>query len=192
MHVSDIVATVYDIVGVTPPEVVKGFEQMPVTGRSFRSVLPDPAAPATNTVQYFENAGSLAVVADGWKAVLKHTMGQSYDGEKWELYDLNADRSECNDLAASMPGKLAEMVELWWQEAERNGVFPIDDRGVQLFGASESKRREARAGFLFLSPWLFGLAVFTAFPIIASLLLTFFNASLTGAERHFQIGRAHV
>ena len=135
VHVSDIVATVYDIVGVTPPEVVKGFEQMPVTGRSFRSVLPDPAAPATNTVQYFENAGSLAVVADGWKAVLKHTMGQSYDGEKWELYDLNSDRSECNDLAASMPGKLAEMVELWWQEAERNGVFPIDDRGVQLFGA---------------------------------------------------------
>jgi len=57
---------------------------------------------------------------------------------------------------------------------------------MQLFGASESKRREARAGFLFLSPWLVGLVVFTAFPIIASLLLTFFNASLTGAERHFR------
>ena len=135
VHVSDIVATVYDILGVTPPDVMKGYEQMPVTGRSFKSVIPDANAPATNTVQYFENAGSLAVVAHGWKAVLKHTMGQPYDGEKWELYDLATDRSECNDLAGSMPDKLEEMIGLWWQEAERNGVLPLDDRGVQLFGA---------------------------------------------------------
>ena len=135
VHVSDIVATVYDILGVTPPEVVKGYEQMPVTGKSFKSVINDAAAPATNTVQHFENAGSLAVVAHGWKAVLKHTPGQSYDDEKWELYDLNTDRSECNDLAASQPAKLEEMVDLWWQEAEKHGVLPLDDRGVQLFGA---------------------------------------------------------
>lgn len=135
VHVSDIVATVYDILGVTPPAVVKGFEQMPVTGKSFKSVINDPAAPATNTVQHFENAGSLAVVANGWKAVLKHTPGQSYDDEKWELYDLNTDRSECNDLAAAQPAKLDEMIDLWWQEAEKHGVLPLDDRGVQLFGA---------------------------------------------------------
>ena len=135
VHVSDIVATVYDILGVTPPDVVKGYEQMPVTGRSFKPVIHDASAPATNTVQYFENAGSLAVVAHGWKAVLKHTPGQSYDDEKWELYDLNTDRSECNDLAASDPTKLAEMVDLWWQQAETHGVLPLDDRGVQLFGA---------------------------------------------------------
>ena len=135
VHVSDIVATVYDILGVTPPAVVKGFEQMPVTGKSFKSVINDPAAPATNTVQHFENAGSLAVVANGWKAVLKHTPGQSYDDEKWELYDLNTDRSECNDLAAAQPAKLDAMIELWWQEAEKHGVLPLDDRGVQLFGA---------------------------------------------------------
>lgn len=135
VHVSDIVATVYDILGVTPPDVVKGFEQMPVTGRSFKPVIINASAPATNTVQYFENAGSLAVVAHGWKAVLKHTPGQSYDDEKWELYDLNTDRSECNDLGASDPAKLAEMVDLWWQQAETHGVLPLDDRGVQLFGA---------------------------------------------------------
>ena len=135
VHVSDIVATVYDIVGVTPPDVVKGYEQMPVTGRSFKPVINDAAAPATNTVQYFENAGSLAIVAHGWKAVLKHTSGQPYDNEKWELYDLNVDRSECNDLADSQPAKLAEMVDLWWQQAETHGVLPLDDRGVELFGA---------------------------------------------------------
>ena len=135
VHVSDIVATVYDIVGITPPDVVKGYEQMPVTGRSFKPVINDAAAPATNTVQYFENAGSLAIVAHGWKAVLKHTSGQPYDNEKWELYDLNVDRSECNDLADSQPAKLAEMVDLWWQQAETHGVLPLDDRGVELFGA---------------------------------------------------------
>ena len=47
------------------------------------------------------------------------------------------------------------------------------------------ERREAQWGFLFISPWILGLAVFYAFPIVASLLLTFFDASLTGAERHF-------
>ena len=135
VHASDIVATVYDILGVTPPTVLKGYEQMPVTGRSFKSVIADRNAPATNTVQYFENAGSLAVVADGWKAVLKHTMGQPYDGEKWELYDLKADRSECNDLADARPDKLEQMIGLWWQQAEEHGVLPLDDRGVQLFGA---------------------------------------------------------
>ena len=135
VHVSDIVATVYDILGVTPPDVMKGYEQMPVTGKSFKSVIPDANAPATNRVQYFENAGSLAVVADNWKAVLKHAMGFPYDGEKWELYDLSADRSECNDLADSMPEKLEQMIELWWEQAEANGVLPLDDRGVQLFGA---------------------------------------------------------
>lgn len=140
VHASDIVATVYDILGITPPEVLKGYEQMPVTGKSFKSVIADRNAPATNRVQYFENAGSLAVVADGWKAVLKHTMGQSYENEKWELYDLVADRSECNDLAEANPDKLAEMVDLWWQQAEEHGVLPLDDRGVQLFGARFRKR----------------------------------------------------
>ena len=137
VFVSDIVPTVYDIAGVEPPAVRRGLEQLPVTGRSFRSVIADPAAPATNKVQYMENGGSLAIVADGWKAVLKHTPGRPYDDEreKWELYHLEQDRSECNDLADANPDKLAEMVAHWWDEAERHGVLPLDDRGVQLFGA---------------------------------------------------------
>ena len=133
--VSDIVPTIYDLIGVTPPDVRNGLEQLPVTGRSFRSAIFDATAPATNTVQHFENGGSLAVVSHGWKAVLKHTAGTPYGNEKWELYDLNTDRSECTDLADSMPDKLDEMVALWWEQAEMHGVLPLDDRGVQLFGA---------------------------------------------------------
>jgi arylsulfatase A-like enzyme len=135
VFVSDIVPTVYDIIGVTPPTLRRGLEQLPVTGRSFKSVMNDPKAPATNTIQYFENGGSLAVVVGEWKAVLKHTAGKPYGDEKWELYHLATDRSECNDLAEAQPDKLDEMVAHWWEQAETHGVLPLDDRGVELFGA---------------------------------------------------------
>jgi arylsulfatase len=135
VFVADIVPTVYDLVGITPPAVRNGLEQIPVSGHSFASVLSNGNAPATNTVQYFENAGSLAIVAGEWKAVLKHTPGVDYGTEKWELFHLASDRSECNDLADAQPDKLDEMVALWWEQAETHGVLPLDDRGVQLFGA---------------------------------------------------------
>jgi arylsulfatase len=140
VFVADIVPTVYDVVGVQPPTVRRGLEQMPVTGHSFASLLTDPTAPATNTVQYFENGGSLALIAGDWKAVLKHTAGADYSTESWELYHLALDRSECNDLAAAQPEKLAELVAMWDAEAERHGVFPLDDRGVTLFGARFRER----------------------------------------------------
>jgi len=134
VFVSDIVPTVYELAGVEPPTVRHGLEQLPVTGHSFASVLANPSAPATNQVQYFENTGSLALIAGEWKAVLKHLSGADYATEAWELYRLAVDRSECNDLAQTNPEKLAEMVALWDTEAERQGVFPLDDRGFALFG----------------------------------------------------------
>jgi arylsulfatase len=140
VFVADIVPTIYELVGVEPPTVRRGLEQMPVTGHSFAAVLSDPSAPATNTVQYFENAGSLALIAGEWKAVLKHTPGTDWATEPWELYHLAADRSECHDLAATNPDKLAELVALWDDEAERHGVFPLDDRMGALFGARFRER----------------------------------------------------
>jgi arylsulfatase len=67
--------------------------------------------------------------------VCKHTAGADYDTEPWELYRLSDDWSECHDLAAAEPDRLAELIDLWWQEAERHGVLPLDDRMVELFGA---------------------------------------------------------
>ena len=133
--VADVVPTLYDLLGVTPPETYAGLEQLPVTGRSFASVLHDPSAPATNTLQYFEMAGSRALVAGEWKAVQKHQPGAAYDDEAWELYHLPSDPSECRDRAAYEPDRLAGLVELWWAEAERHGVLPLDDRTIELFGA---------------------------------------------------------
>ncbi|MCB0987976.1 MAG: arylsulfatase [Acidimicrobiales bacterium] len=135
VNVSDIVPTIYELVGVTPPDVYRGLPQMAVTGHSFASVLPDAAAPATNTVQYFEMMGSRALVAGEWKAVCRHNYGMDFDTEQWELYHLARDWSETNDLAAVHPDKLAELQDLWWREAESHGVLPMDDRLVELFGA---------------------------------------------------------
>ena len=133
VNVSDIVPTIYELLDVTPPEVFKGLEQLPVTGCSFAPVLADAAHPPTNTLQYFEMAGSRALVSGQWKAVCRHTPGDDFHTEQWELYDLSVDASECDDLAAQRSDKLAELVELWWSEAERNGVLPLDDRGIRLF-----------------------------------------------------------
>ncbi len=134
VFVADIAPTVYELAGVDVPTVRRGIEQLPVTGHSFAATLGDPAAPGTNTVQYFENGGSRALVAGDWKAVTKHTPGADFDREPWELYHLASDRSECRDLAADQPQRLAEMTERWWHEAERHGVLPLDDRGIELIG----------------------------------------------------------
>lgn len=135
INVSDIVPTIYELIGVTAPEQIKGFEQMPITGHSFADVLDDPETPATNTLQYFEQSGSRALIAGEWKAVCKHENGADFDTEPWELYLLADDMSECVDLADEQPEKLNELIDLWWSEAERNGVLPIDERGIDLFGA---------------------------------------------------------
>ncbi len=135
VNVSDIVPTLYDLLGIEPPSTFEGRAQLPVTGTSFASVLGDPSAPATNQLQYFEMAGSRALVAGSWKAVCRHTPGTDFETEQWELYDLSVDFSECNDLAEVEPGRLQELIDLWWGEAERHGVLPLDDRGFELFGS---------------------------------------------------------
>ena len=134
-YIADIAPTVYELLGVTPPDVYRGVAQKPVTGRSFAAALGDPAAHPTNRLQYFEMAGSRALYWEGWKAVCRHLKDADYDTERWELYNLERDPSECDDLATSMPETLAELITLWWVEAERHGVLPLDDRGIELFGA---------------------------------------------------------
>lgn len=135
VNVSDIVPTIYELIGISAPEQIKGYDQMPITGHSFVNILTDSEAPATNTLQYFEQNGSRALVAGEWKAVCKHEAGADFDTEPWELYHLADDMSECVNLADEQPEKLDELIELWWSEAERNGVLPIDERGLELFGA---------------------------------------------------------
>jgi len=134
-YVTDIAPTVYEAAGVTVPEVYRGLEQMPLAGASIGYTFTRGDARGQRSKQYFEMGGHRAMYCEGWKAVTRHVPGVSFDDDRWELYHVAIDASECHDLATSSPEKLAELVALWWREAEEFGVLPLDDRGIELFGA---------------------------------------------------------
>lgn len=134
-HVSDVVPTILELLHIEPPETYRGLDQIPVTGTSMAYTLNAPDEPSRKDVQYFEMGGHRGIWADGWKAVTYHHRGQPYDDDEWELYHLDEDFSESRNLAQENPEKLRELIDLWWVEAGRHGVLPLDDRGVELFSA---------------------------------------------------------
>ena len=125
-HVVDVAPTLLDAVGAPPADV---------HGASIRPTFDDAAAPNPRRVQHFEQMGHRGLWADGWKATTYHVEGTPFDEDEWGLFHLDDDFSECHDVAASHPEKLRELVELWEREAERHGVFPLDDRSIELFAA---------------------------------------------------------
>jgi arylsulfatase len=136
-HAIDIVPTVLDVIGVSPPATVGGVAQMPIHGFSLKATFAAAEAPVAREVQYFEMLTHRGLWKDGWKAVTHHNPGESFDTEPWELYHLDQDFSETTDLAAQEPERLAALKAAWWEEAERHGVLPLDDRnGLELFRAS--------------------------------------------------------
>ena len=132
-HITDITPTILELAGVETPTDYRGIPQLPVAGTSLAYTLNDPDVATRREVQYFEMFGHRAIWANGWKAVTRHEPGADYDEEAWELFHLDADISETNDLSAVEPERLRTMVDLWWAEAERHGVLPLDDRTVELF-----------------------------------------------------------
>lgn len=141
-HVTDIFATLLDAAGIDAPSHVNGIEQMPIDGVSMVPAMESESAPENHTTQYFEMFGNRAIYSDGWIASCFHGRvpwkrfdSVPFDGpqEKWELYDIRNDFSQGNDLAASMPAKLAELLELFDAEARRNNVYPLKEPG-QTFG----------------------------------------------------------
>ena len=132
-HVSDIVPTILEALKIDPPSVYKGFDQMPITGTSMLYTFDSADESSHKNAQYFEMFGRRGIWLDGWKAVTNHLQGQSYDHEEWQLYNLEEDFSECDNLADKHPEKLRKLIDLWWVEAGKHGVLPLDDRTVELF-----------------------------------------------------------
>ncbi|MCE2424458.1 MAG: arylsulfatase [Pseudomonadales bacterium] len=133
-HVVDITPTLLDLLAVPLPGQVNGVEQIPLHGVSMAHTLNDDNADTRKTIQYFETIGQRGIWHEGWKAVTFHHRGTSFDDDVWELYHLDGDLAEIDNLADEHPEKLDELVGLWWREAERYGVLPLDDltgrRGV--------------------------------------------------------------
>jgi len=135
-HVNDIVPTIYEIVGITPPKMVDGFPQDLIDGVSMVYTFADAKATTRKKVQYFDNNGSRALYQDGWIA---STFGPlvpwlpgapgiaAWDSakDKWELYNITKDFSEANDLAAKDPKRLAQMQKAFGEQAKANKVYPL-------------------------------------------------------------------
>jgi len=131
VHAVDVMPTLLDLIGVEPPATIAGVDQTPLQGTSFAGVLTDPEAPDHHTVQYYEMFGCRALYRDGWKAVTYHPIQDTSVGfadDRWELYHVAVDPSECHDLAETEPDRLADLVERWWHEARTYGVLPLDNR----------------------------------------------------------------
>jgi arylsulfatase len=149
-HAIDVLPTLLELIGLDPPGEINGVPQRPIEGVSFAQVLESADAVSSHTTQYYEMLGSRALYHDGWKAVVFHPLpGVAYDGsdpdrpfdeDEWELYHVSEDFSETVDRASGEPEKLAELVELWWAEAERYQALPLTNRPVQ--GRDHRYRRD--------------------------------------------------
>lgn len=132
-HMIDLYPTVLELAGLPVPDMVHGVEQQRLEGHSFASTIPDVDAPEVRTTQYYEMLGSRAIYHEGWMAVTWHKPGTEWADDPWELYDQRVDYTQAHDLAAEHPDKLAELIQLWWQEARSHNVLPLDDRGRERF-----------------------------------------------------------
>jgi arylsulfatase len=150
-HCIDVVPTILECANVAPPKEVDGIEQMPMHGVSFAYSFEDAQARSRHTQQYFEIFGNRAMYKDGWvacsrvdripwkidaAALARFGPGGTWnpDEDKWELYNVDEDFSQANDLAARHPEKLAELKKLFWEDAETYHVTPLMAGLAQFFG----------------------------------------------------------
>jgi arylsulfatase A-like enzyme len=149
VHACDLVPTLLDLIGIAAPAAIAGCPQMPLEGESFARSIADAAAPSKASPQYFEMFGHRGLWHGGWKAVAYHPPGTPFETDKWELFHLDRDFSETDDLAATEPGRLADMIGRWWNEAERHQVLPLDDRFGPRFAENAARFHGARNRFIF-------------------------------------------
>jgi arylsulfatase A-like enzyme len=152
MHVIDVVPTLYEVIGITPPVELNGVPQKPIEGISFAYTFDDAQARERHTTQYFELGANRGLYHDGWMASALSfppwqpvRTGFDPDKQKWELYNIKEDFSQANDLATANPQKLRELQDLWWAEAARHNVLPLDWRASERLNA-ELMGRPSLAG----------------------------------------------
>ena len=134
VNVCDITPTVYDLLGITAPAQVRGIPQRPLDGVSFKAALDDPSAPTSKDTQFYTMLGARGIWHDGWFANTVHAAAPAgwgnFADDRWELFHIASDRSQCHDLAAEHPEKLAELQQLWFSEAAKYNGLPLGDMNI--------------------------------------------------------------
>jgi arylsulfatase A-like enzyme len=166
-HAIDMVPTVLEALGIEAPTSIKGVAQSPIQGVSLAHALDDAKAPSNHITQYFEMFGHRSIYHDGWRAVCPWPgtsftesglpFGASIDKDKlteldakgWELYHIDTDFAENNNVAAENPAKLIEMIATWYVEAGKYNVLPVDSRGQQKAMDPRPQIAVARTSYTF-------------------------------------------
>jgi arylsulfatase A-like enzyme len=144
-HVIDIVPTILEATGISAPDTINGIKQRPIEGTSmvYTWDKANANAPTRHTTQYFEMLGNRAIYQDGWIAATTPVTipwelntkppPDVMTGYKWELYNLNKDVTEAEDLAAQMPDKLKELQKVFYEQAAKYNVLPLDNSTLARF-----------------------------------------------------------
>jgi arylsulfatase A-like enzyme len=147
LHTIDIVPTLYEVCGITAPRELNGIEQKPIEGVAFASTFNDAKVKSRRKTQYFELGCNRGLYHDGWMASCPSFVPwdpnrSHWDPDKapWELYNLEEDFSQANDLAQKYPEKLRQLQDLWWVEAAKYNVLPLDWRGTIRLNAEAMGR----------------------------------------------------
>ena len=186
-HSTDIVPTVLDVCGLEMPKTFRGVEQWALSGVSMRYSFDNAKAPTQKKRQYYTMLGTRGIWEDGWKASAVHAPlsgAGHFDKDRWELFHVDEDRSESTDLAAKFPDKLEALIKVWFEEAEKNKVLPLDDRNATEILTTERPQAESpRDTYVYYpgtSPVPEGVAVNTrgrSYKILANVEITDPDAS---------------
>ena len=150
-HAIDMVPTVLECLGIDAPDQIRGVTQSPIEGVSFKHTFDDAKAASHQQTQYFEMFGHRSIYHNGWRAVCPYP-GPSFaessvelgtpitedklrelDAKHWELYHVEEDPAETKNLAEKERSRLIEMIAMWYVEAGKYKVLPIDSRLTLLY-----------------------------------------------------------
>ena len=163
-HVIDVVPTILEATGIRAPEIVDGIKQAPIEGTSFAYTFDAKNAevPSAHKTQYFEMFGDHAIYHEGWIASTKVTRPpweafgpanpDPINNVTWELYDLNQDWTQADDVAAANPKKLEELKRLFLSEAKKYKVLPLDASVAARIVAPRPNITAGRTEFVYTQP----------------------------------------
>lgn len=160
-HIIDIIPTILDVSGIGFQEEVDGVKQLPFDGVSMQYSFNDVEAPTTHPIQYYEQLGNRAIYDNGWKAVTLHNQRMpwilagtyDFDKDEWELYNIDEDPTEVNNLAASNPEKLEELKKKFDEQAWKYNVYPLyDDIAFRLKNVTDRVHPPSETVYTFYPP----------------------------------------
>ncbi|MEF8749387.1 MAG: arylsulfatase [Candidatus Accumulibacter propinquus] len=160
-HVIDIVPTILEATGIQAPDMINGIKQRPIEGTSMAYTWDKASAnsPTRHSTQYFEMLGNRAIYHDGWVAATTpatlpwelstKSPPDVITGYKWELYNVMDDPTQSNDLAARMPDKLKQMQGIFYVEAAKHNVLPIDNSSLTRWNTPRPSLTAGRTVFTY-------------------------------------------